>query len=171
MSPKKTAYETSLDKKPILTKEKERKVAAWYEEYVDPLSGNSFAMTDLGLEKLSSDLVKWAHTKDAFTITQFFLSKGIPPKTWYRWVDKSEYLKDAQDVAKELIAVRRELGVSSGKLRSDMIKPVHGYYSKVWKDEQDRLSKMNDVSGAGQKQIVVMEVSPNSDVVPVLKRD
>jgi hypothetical protein len=168
MAPKKTAYENSLEKKPISLKEKEaKKSGAWYEEYVDPLSGHSFAMTDLGLERMSSDLVKWANTKDAFTLTQFYLPKGIPPKTWQRWIQKSECLKDAQDMAKELIAIRREVGVASGKMRSDMIKPVHGYYSGVWREEQDRVAKMGDISGG--TKVVVMETMPNSDVVPVLK--
>jgi hypothetical protein len=169
MAPKKTAYETSLDKKPLSSKEIEKKVPTWYEEYVDPLSGNSYAMTDKGLERLAADLVKWANTKDAFTITQFFLPKGIAPKNWYRWVDKSECLKNAQDVAKELIGIRRELGVASGKLRSDMIKPVHGFYSSVWRAEQDRASQINNVTSG--IQVVEIEKSPSSDLVPVLKKE
>lgn len=151
---------------------KPKRAPIWRDEYLDPLSGNSYAMTDRGLEKLASDLVKWANTKDAFTITQFFLPKGIAPKSWYRWVDKSEVLRDAQDMAKELIAIKRELGVANGKLRSDMIKPVHGYYSQVWRDEQDRASKLNNsYSSTGNVQVVLMDVSPNSDIVPTLKKE
>jgi hypothetical protein len=153
------------EKKPEI---KKRRPPQWLDSYIDPLSMKEVAISDYGLEKLASEIVKWANTKDAFTITQFFLPKGIPPKAWYRWLDKSEVLRDAQDVAKELIAIRREMGVANGKLRSDMIKPVHGYYSKVWKDEHDRISKINDITG--NDKVVIIEVSPSSDVVPVLKQ-
>lgn len=148
---------------------KPKRTPIWRDEYIDPLAGNSHTMTDMGLERMAADLVKWANTKDAFTITQFFVPKGIPPGTWHRWINQCEILKNAQDMAKELIAIRREVGVATGKLRSDMIKPVHGYYSSVWREEQDRASQINNITSG--IQVVEIEKSPSSDLVPVLKRD
>jgi hypothetical protein len=154
-------------------KNNKKNTIRWVDTYKNHLDMKEIAVSDKAIEKFAEDVVKWAKTPKALCISSFPSSIGVPHSTWNRWMDKFPVLKDANDLAKELIGVRREEGVMTGEFRDSMIKTIHGSYSSLWRQNEERLAQLNkDVNTPSNTPITVeIHASPITDVVPVLERD
>jgi hypothetical protein len=156
----------------IKDSEKRTKMAHWIDTYKSPLDMKSVAITDTILERLGEEIVQWAYKDpDAFCITEFALKKGIPLTNWYTWLSKYPEFHEAYDMAREILAVKREKGVAFGTYRDSMIKQVHGHYSRIWRDEHKRVADVEKGSSEATTPFVVVPEYPSTDVVPVLVKD
>jgi len=120
----------------------------WLDEYQDCFTLKVKPITQAFIERFSTDLVNWAYNdQDALIISQFYLGKGISPQTFYRWVNKYELIKDANEIAKRCIGNRREIGALKKKYSESMILQRQCAYDPEW--EADRLRKNQDkIDGA-----------------------
>ena len=133
--------------KQILQKQSPNKLkdqpSPWLDEYQDCFSLKMKPITQTFIERFSTDLVKWAmNNNEALIISQFYLSKGISPQTFYRWVNKYDIIKEANEIAKQCIGNRREIGALKRKYSESMVMQRQSAYDPEW--EADRLRKNKD---------------------------
>jgi hypothetical protein len=140
----------------------------WVDTYTNPIDMVSRAVSDLQLERMARELLIWAGSEDAFAINEFYTAKHIPTSTWYSWLNKSDVLSTANDIAKEIIGIRNAKFVSQGKYKADMIKQVQGYYCPIWKSEHDRIMAMTHEEKSDRPQELTINYMPPTDVVPLL---
>jgi hypothetical protein len=154
-----------------IVEKKNKKITHWVDEYKNPMEMKSVAVSEVTIERFAEDIVKWAHTPNALTISSFPTSRGIHHVTWNRWLKRFPLLMEANDIAKELIGIRREEGVMLGKYRDSMVKPIHGLYSHQWRENEDRLADLANESINPTMQVVVIPDMPRTDIVPELPKD
>ena len=80
------------------------------------------------LKEMAAKEIKWAaETEDAYFYCQFYLENGIEERTWLRWCDKYPIIKDAHNITRNILKVKRQLKVAG-----------------VWGDRIDR-SMLDDI--------------------------
>ena len=133
-----------------------------YEDYYCLYSFMQKPVNSAYIEKLAQEMMSWAQTDEAFKVTQFWLSKGIRSKDFYRWCDKHQCLKEVYDAVKILLGNRREIGAIKKNFDSSTIRASMKLYDEDWKGI--------DSDQEGNKQtIVVVEKMPTSNLVPEKK--
>jgi len=92
------------------------------------------------IERLCADLIDWAiNDDDALKIIDFYVSRKIHPKTFWRWEQKYPMLTDARNMALNIIGSRREKGALKKKFEPTvMMKQQHHYDKTWWEDEVAR---------------------------------
>ena len=125
----------------------------WVGEYRDMLSFKILPVTEMFIERLAKDLIAWAQTDDAWIYSQFYTQKGIHRSQYYKWVDAHEVLREAHDMAKELIGIRRET-----KFQHDtgMVKPMMPFYSQDWKDMETWRNKLKVEQVSADKRPIIL---------------
>lgn len=109
----------------------------WLEEYRDCFTFQYMPVTQLFIERLSSDFVSWARDdKKATRLEDFMLLKGIHPATFYRWCDKYEILAEALETARALIASRRFHRAEEKKTSEKIFMFTQHQYDKKWADAE-----------------------------------
>ena len=119
-----------------------KKRIRWIDTYKNQLEMKEVAVSNATLDRLSEELVRRAQSKSAFCITEFYVSRGIAPQVWERFMNRYPPLQEAYDIAKEIVGIKRETGVAEGRYREAMIKQVHGHYSTIWASEQKRTASL-----------------------------
>lgn len=105
----------------------------WLEEYQDCFTFQTKPVTQMFLERLSHDLIEWAKTnKRALRLSQFYIHKGIPKNTFFRWCDKYPILRGAKETAMSLMADRREIGAIVKKYEKTVILLNIHQYDSDW---------------------------------------
>ena len=124
-----------MDEDKINSKKGPSKKVHYLEEYRSLLDWRMHPLTERFLEKLSSDIVQWAHTnKDAIRIEDFLSLKGIPVMTYYRWVKKYPILAEAHEEASQRIACNRERLGLEGKLNPGFIERTMPIYCQQYRE-------------------------------------
>jgi hypothetical protein len=96
-------------------------------------SGMTFPVSQLFIDNLAEDLVKWSRDdEEAFKITQFLRSRGIHSHTFFDWCDRFPVLAEARKAALETIGDRREIGAIQNKYNTSMIMRQQHYYDEEW---------------------------------------
>lgn len=141
----------------------------WYDEYFDFCSFRFKPISEIFLEKLGEDLVKYATAehddkkKEALSIFKFFKQKGIGSDNIKRWRERSEMFNGAYLFALEAIGERRELGAITKDYDSATVRvsmPKYEHKELNWTDAEEWRSKMRaaqDESLSGGTKIVVIE--------------
>jgi hypothetical protein len=146
------------------------KPVRWLDTYKNALEMKEVAVSNLMLERIAKAIVEWAGHEKSLCVNEFYIAQGIPPSTWSKWLELSDELRDAYDIAKETIGIRREKGVMLGHYRDTMIKPLQGHYSVDWRNEQARQAHLQQsiTNQQLQTKIVIMNDIERTDVVPPL---
>lgn len=155
VKPKKPITKKVEDLEIVDRREEAFLASPWLEEYEDCFTFQTKPVTQMFLERLSHDLIEWAKAeKRAFKLSQFYINKGIPKNTFFRWCDKYPILGNAKETAMSLLADRREIGAIDKKLDSKMIlmnlhqydsdwDAVHKYHSDLKVDNEDKSHVFN----------------------------
>ena len=126
------------------------------DQYRDIFTWRERPVSEAFIERLASDLARWAiEDDDALKLTQFIHAKGICSQTFYRWAKKHHSLGMAKDVALEAIGCRREIGAIKNKYNAKVImSQMAKYDSSWWKLEEKRAQLRVDTKGTGNPNIV-----------------
>lgn len=134
----------------------------WFDEYRDFMQGKMVPVSEAFIEQLSKDYITWA-TEDetALILSQFPLSKKIPPDTFYNWINRSPILAQAHTIALTAVGNRRELGGLNKRLSEGMVSFTMPSYNKEWKELQEWRASMKDIKADTnvQKVIVLEKIS------------
>jgi hypothetical protein len=92
-------------------------------------------VSDEYLAKLAFDLVHWAlNDPRALKLTQFRTSRLICRDMWDKWLERSAELRDARELALEVIGDRRELGGLEKRFDSSIVSFTMPVYDPAWKE-------------------------------------
>ena len=142
-----------------------------YEDYRDMLTMEMRCCTDLYLQNLAADMVKWVdESPDNLCLGDFFHSRGIAIKNLYSWLPKSEELRDAHEFVMTRLGSKRERGAIKKEYDSAMIRTTMPHYDKIWKEMEEWRSKLKEAGESGDK-VVVIERFPDVPSVPERKKD
>lgn len=134
-----------LKNKTLPSNQLDHSVSPWLGEYQDCFTFKIKPITQSFIERFASDLVKWAYNdNEALIISQFYLSKGISPQTYYRWINQHSILKEAHETALLCIGNRREIGALKRKFSETMIARRQHAYDSEWnvdklRNKQDKI--------------------------------
>ncbi len=147
----------------------------WYDEYFDFISFRFKPISEIFLEKLGEDLVKYATAehddkkKEALSIFKFFKQKGIGSDNIKRWRERSPMFNGAYVFALEAIGERREMGAITKDFDSATVRvsmPKYEYKELSWTDAEEWRSKLRaaqDENMNGGTKIVVIEKYSEKD--------
>jgi len=123
------------------------------------------------LTSLARELVRWVKEDEkAYRLEKFCIMKELHRGTLYKWSQKSEDLLRAIEMAKMVIAERRESGAIERRLDATAVFKVQAHYDEVYKEVVEWNSKLNNQDSLDSTQrIVVVERMPNSPLVPEKK--
>ena len=175
MAKKKTSQTDPSTKKSqnaVLLNKSEEKVKL-LEEWYNFTTSTKCILTTTTAERLARELVAWARgDENALKVSQFLEMNGINRRTWNRWCEKYEILRDAYEYALMCIGNRREIGVMTRKFDSSSTSLLMPFYDEDWREALSLRAKYNSPEGlsSGQK-FVVIERYPDSPMVPERKID
>jgi hypothetical protein len=133
---------------PQSSKKKRKPEITVTDVYLDLFTLQQKPISQAFIERLSGELLEWAaKNKDALTVKEFVLNKGIQWRTFMRWTQSREPLKSVYEDVKLLIANRREKGMLKREydtkcgmhmqyLWDDDWKQADEYHSSLRKKEQ-----------------------------------
>jgi hypothetical protein len=125
----------------------------------------SLHITNVELEFLSELLLEWLDDEpDAITAESFYWAKKIPSSTWYDWLKKSQDLREAFEVAVEIIGERRERRGLTGEFNAQLVALSLPAYSKRLRDWKLQERKSNEDS-IKQTIVVIRDKMPDTDEV------
>ncbi len=109
---------------------------------------------------------------DMLTLEEFYILKGIDPRTVERWLKTCPELQQAHDFVMCVIGVRREKGALKNKYDSGMVRTSMAMFSVRWKDLEEWRNAMKEKiagSSAGSIRVVELDRYPDSPLVPIKK--
>jgi hypothetical protein len=128
--------------------------STWLEDYRDL---NTFKIKPINkhfIERLAEELIKWSRREESWCYQEFYTSRGIHRAQYYKWLDNHIELREAHDLAKEIIGIRRETRLADDP---SSVKSMMPMYSPDWKEMEEWRSKMKieQVASAQPTQIVL----------------
>ena len=131
----------------------------WFDQYKDFLQGKLIPVSEAFIEQLAKDYTTWATLDEtALIMTQFPLSKSIPPETFYDWINRSQCLAQAHAIALTCVGNRRELGGLNKRLSENMVSFTMPSYNKEWKELQEWRASMRDIkTNTNEQKVIVIE--------------
>lgn len=90
-------------------------------------------------DQVADDLVAWAQLDDSINLCAFCANKLIPPSKLPQWSVECEIFRQAYDLAKIFIAVRREAKLNKNELHVkayDLNAATYDYFMKKEKRDQ-----------------------------------
>jgi hypothetical protein len=153
--------------KPTITKKKtskkitpcqEKAPIRVIEEVRDQFTGLTRPITNRYLENLAVDLIEWSKNDKSIILKEFFAVRGVLKEVFYRWCKTYPPLKDAHEIAKSFIAIRREKGGLTKQYDTTMIMRSMPMYDDEWKEfEEWRASLKNKEEEKSRRQVVIIE--------------
>lgn len=146
-----------------------RPLTKWQSEYRNCFDWTFQPVTERFIEKFFQDLVKSCADDDGvLSLQEFFLSKGVPSKTFYAWCDKFEEAADAVEVAKELIAMKRERLALRNKIQSNVFLAMQPRFCPEYKALVEWKASLNAKHQTDDNRInVIINEVANSNLVPL----
>jgi hypothetical protein len=136
-----------------------------FDEYNEFFSGRLIPVSEAFVEKIAQELVIWAHSNDdALILSEFYLSRGIAPKVFHRWMEKFPVVKEAHDTALEIIGNRREKGGLNYKLHAGMVMYSAPLYKPQWKDLHEWRSQAANIEDKSKEIHIHMDPIPSTDL-------
>lgn len=90
------------------------------------------------LKKVAHELLEWSLVTNAVNVTAFCLEKGMTPRRFYEWMERSSELQEAWELAKFRIGDSRERKGLSGEYNSSIVlakMPMFDPEYKAWKEQ------------------------------------
>lgn len=90
-------------------------------------------VSEVFIERLAADMLEWAiNNEDALKMIDFFVDRKISPKTVWKWEKKFPMLKEAKEMAIQIIGSRREKGAIKNKYNASVIMSQMAKYDPTW---------------------------------------
>jgi len=150
-------------KNPQHSKKREKKTKTlqaikpvWVCEYRNYKTGEDKLVILEGLKEYAMWIVKKALEDDqCYTVEDLFVDEGIPVRTYYTWIERYDFFREAHNNALVIIGRRRE---KKGLTREwDSLKSMD-QYNKRWRDSEEwRSSLKQKEDNATGKVTVVMQ--------------
>jgi|SRR5579859_2417269 len=148
-----------------------RKKVCVFETYYDLQTFKMKPVPYSWLVRLAEDLQKWCLKDTSTRIESFYLDNGIRQVDYYRFVDRSEELREAHETALQRIAIRRDHGALTKKFDSSWAARTQAAfdpeYRKARKFEAELSKEMQD----NQQRIVIIEKMPDTKEVKEKNED
>lgn len=146
--------------------------------YIKKYEENFFFMTcppnKKFFNKLAEDYLNWAlelaeqiysgeldpsKTWHPLTVEYFVVSNGFPLKTWDNWLNsqEAEELRKAHEQVITLLGNLREAAAMWNKGNAGHIAKTLAHYSKVYRQEQERLSALNNPEDTKGRLVIEVE--------------
>ncbi|MBY0109657.1 MAG: hypothetical protein K2X90_00950 [Candidatus Babeliaceae bacterium] len=94
---------------------------------------DALPQTEDAYRELADGLVSWARRDDAIQITDFASMQLIAPSNFAEFAAKSEYFKNAYEIAKTMVGSRRERLALAGKLHPGLVMATMPLYDKDYR--------------------------------------
>lgn len=155
--------------------ESQRKVS-WQNEYLSAWGFKLNPTSKAWLLHLAAELIDYIWSNEqVYNIKSFLVFKGINPQVWSEWMARCPELKEANEHAKMILAVRRESGMLERRLEPNAVRYSMPLYCDEWKALEAERTQIKAKIQAGQKEkeviVVNMPQFPSSDLVPERKKD
>jgi hypothetical protein len=134
-----------------------KKISKWVEDYTDCFSFREKPITESFIERLSKELVEWSLLENSLVLGQFYGSKGILRKTFYRWVEQYPKIAQAHEFAMCQLATKREIGGLTRKFDPNFAMNSLPMYDSAWRENVEWKSNLRKQEE--QQQRVVVEIS------------
>lgn len=122
------------------------------------------------IERLALDLIAWVDAEKLerrLKVSEFFRIKKIPRKTYYRWAEKYEDLKEAHEYAMLTLGDKREIGaIVRDYAEASVFRRMHAY-DPDWEADRQR-DKQDKIDIAIAVKKAAMEMGDNKPQVIVL---
>lgn len=154
---KTTNNSKSVNKRAAIGNSECKKVPIVFDEYMDMFLMQKKPVTDTFLDMLAETYILWVKTEiKCIIFTEFLQQQGITRSHFYRWLLRSEKLREAHDFVLMTLGNRRERGVAERKYEPSMITKVHGHYSDIWVTELTRIAALNNKEDNSKQNITVL---------------
>lgn len=143
-----------------------------WENYLEIFTFLRKPVSDEFLSTLAQDMkVYFIETETALCIEDFFVAIGLNDDQLYRWMARSQDLRESHKFCMMLIGARRETGVMRKKLSEGTWASLP-LYSRRWKENIEWKASLSKKDDAKQGDItVVMAPMPTTDVVPAKDKE
>lgn len=136
-------------------------------EYENFQSNQRSPVTEHMLDRLSKELIIFAHESDILRVEWFFALRGISPATARDWTYKFPSFKESYKAARSIIGMRREDGALKKKLDSSTVHFTLPLYDDEWREALEYRHKLKEEEQSKTQPItVVLEAFPSSPIVP-----
>ena len=145
---------------------------SYHEEYyVDLFSGAKKPVSDEYLSKCAAEWLNMVREEEVLLMTEYHVRKGIHPATWSNWMERSQELRDARDLVRCMIAIRRERGGLKNQYSAQWGLKQQYVYDPEWKESEEWRAKLAPKTENMMQPIqVILETFPSSPLVPVKKQ-
>lgn len=126
-----------------------------------------FPSRDQDLERIGYTMVEWfKKNPKAIRFKTFYLAYGIRPQNMLKWKERSDYLFDAYETVKMIIAERRQEFISKksyGYNENWLAFDMHRYDSEFGEDEVRRAKIKEDAQSSSITPVVVINQTKDLD--------
>ena len=114
-----------------------------WDSYRNILSRETKLVNKTVIKEIADELVDWAQNPKSRSIERFYLSRGIPKQTFYRWVEKYDFLQEALMFALEICGMNREEKAEEERATINHVIafPIPHYLSR-WRDQMEWRASM-----------------------------
>lgn len=128
----------------------------------------NYSPTPEEFKRLSDEMIDWAIKSDAIKVAEFRDHKGISPKVFLQWQEKSQELNEACERATSIIGTRRERYGLEGRYNPGIVMQTMGLYDKSYRSFYKWKQQLNQNNDKNKTQDikVIIEAAPSSDRVP-----
>jgi len=147
-------------------------IKSYHEEYyVDLFSGAKKPVSEEYISKCAAEWLQMVREEEVLLMNEYHVRKGIHPATWDQWVNRSKELRDARDLVRCMIAIRRERGGLKNQYSAQWGLKQHHVYDPEWKESEEWRARLAPKSESITQPIqVVLEKFPDSPLVPVKRQ-
>lgn len=111
-------------------------------------SWNTHQIPEICMDRLIEEYKNWAYDEqEAICYTEYLCLKEIPMRTFQRWVNKYPKLEHAHELVKQVLGLKRQMGMSNFKYHYGSTAFTMVHYSPLWKEAaifHADLNKKND---------------------------
>ncbi len=152
-------------------KEVERNASPYFDEYHDLFTFKVKPVPYSFLVRMAEEIKAFADEPTTLRVNDFYDQKGLDPKDYYRFKEKSPEMQLSHAYLMRKIASRRDIGALTRKFDAGWTEKNQPIYDKDFKDLVEwRASLTNKEGNKGGSTInVVMQRAEDTDVVPAKK--
>ena len=139
----------------------DKKTPVWLGEYRNNKDFKMKVVTQSFLEKYADEIIQKAYNDDNFfTVEDLYLFFGIPKATYYDWIKKFPFFREAHDYAKLIIGRRRE---KHGIMREWNTLGSMAQYNDRWKESDEWKASLKEKQENKESGIKVVLVEKFED--------
>lgn len=125
-------------------------------------------VTIVDVEELADKMIVWAKQPGVKILRRFVAEQGFPMATFFKWLEKSDRLRNAYDIARNLVGCNREEMAMQGKIPEKTFLRLQPLYDPEFKkliEWENSIKNVATDSSSGNITIT-MQPFPTDDRVP-----